>query len=305
MFSRRTFHDASEQEAALPGWQQRYTHLSSGRFEGEVALLRLGGVTVMREQMNVSTEQRYLPPANNLVLFSHAATSGGFYVHGAHYPGRSIGFEYSQDEGLIVTSPQADMMMLVVDAAPFAANLRRSIGVFGPQSGQRARDLFTWLGTLLHMYARAEPAQPALAMPDEARALLPDLIEDRLTLLLDGVGGQPAGMAREEPRLYGRCVEWLQAHPNAPVTVSELAAALDVPHERLRAACLYATGHKLDAILMLHRLNGARRALLAARETRRKVSDVALDWGFFHWGRFAVRYHALFGEPPSQTIRAA
>lgn len=49
------------------------------------------------------------------------------------------------------------------------------------------------------------------------------------------------------------------------------------------------------------RLNGARHALLQAGTTT-TVSQIAMDWGFLHLGRFAVDYHAQFGETPSETL---
>jgi len=32
------------------------------------------------------------------------------------------------------------------------------------------------------------------------------------------------------------------------------------------------------------------------------VTDVALDWGFLHFGWFSQDYRRLFGETPSQTL---
>ncbi|MEU6280948.1 helix-turn-helix domain-containing protein [Streptomyces sp. NPDC047028] len=34
------------------------------------------------------------------------------------------------------------------------------------------------------------------------------------------------------------------------------------------------------------------------------MADVARRWGFAHQGRFAERYRARFGEPPSRTLRS-
>jgi AraC-like DNA-binding protein len=42
--------------------------------------------------------------------------------------------------------------------------------------------------------------------------------------------------------------------------------------------------------------------LLAADGRTTTVSEIALKWGFYHMGRFAIRYKALFGESPSQTL---
>ena len=50
------------------------------------------------------------------------------------------------------------------------------------------------------------------------------------------------------------------------------------------------------------RLDRARRSLLVADPASVSVADVAARWGFFHLGRFAEAYRALYQEPPSRTL---
>src|ERR1700730_9143822 len=49
------------------------------------------------------------------------------------------------------------------------------------------------------------------------------------------------------------------------------------------------------------RLNAARQDLLESDSAEVRVSDVAVRWGFFHFGRFSAAYRHLFGELPSTT----
>jgi AraC family transcriptional regulator, ethanolamine operon transcriptional activator len=49
------------------------------------------------------------------------------------------------------------------------------------------------------------------------------------------------------------------------------------------------------------RLNAARQDLLESDSADVRVSDVAVRWGFFHFGRFSAAYRQLFGELPSIT----
>jgi AraC-like DNA-binding protein len=55
--------------------------------------------------------------------------------------------------------------------------------------------------------------------------------------------------------------------------------------------------------LHLRRYHAARRDLLAADATTVTVTAIAPKNGFYQMGRFAVRYKALFGESPSQTLQ--
>jgi AraC family ethanolamine operon transcriptional activator len=51
------------------------------------------------------------------------------------------------------------------------------------------------------------------------------------------------------------------------------------------------------------RLFGARRALCQIDATRKTVTTIACEFGFFELGRFSRAYKAAFGESPSQTIK--
>jgi transcriptional regulator GlxA family with amidase domain len=47
------------------------------------------------------------------------------------------------------------------------------------------------------------------------------------------------------------------------------------------------------------RFERVREALLRAQD--QSVTQVAMRWGFYHLGRFAVDYRKRFGEMPSET----
>jgi transcriptional regulator GlxA family with amidase domain len=49
----------------------------------------------------------------------------------------------------------------------------------------------------------------------------------------------------------------------------------------------------------------ARAALRRSDSTTASVADVAREYGFSEFGRFAVVYRTMFGETPSTTLRRA
>ena len=50
------------------------------------------------------------------------------------------------------------------------------------------------------------------------------------------------------------------------------------------------------------RMNGVRRALQQRSADSASVTEVALEFGFWHLGRFAEQYDKLFGELPHETL---
>ena len=51
------------------------------------------------------------------------------------------------------------------------------------------------------------------------------------------------------------------------------------------------------------RLEAARGSLLAARREGGTVTEIAMQYGFFHLSQFAQDYRKSFGERPSETLR--
>ena len=59
------------------------------------------------------------------------------------------------------------------------------------------------------------------------------------------------------------------------------------------------------AYLRVAALLEVRRALTEDPSARDAVTRAASDFGFWHLGRFAGHYRALFGESPSETVARA
>jgi transcriptional regulator GlxA family with amidase domain len=48
---------------------------------------------------------------------------------------------------------------------------------------------------------------------------------------------------------------------------------------------------------------GKVRAALLRADPEESVTEIAMNWGFTHMGRFAVEYRQRFGESPSESLR--
>jgi AraC-like DNA-binding protein len=99
-----------------------------------------------------------------------------------------------------------------------------------------------------------------------------------------------------------RLVEaYLEAHLSEPVYLADLCAATGVSERTLQQVFLESYGVSPLQYLKLRRLNLARQRLRGGAPEQTRVTDVALDCGFWELGRFAADYKALFGESPSHT----
>jgi AraC-like DNA-binding protein len=129
------------------------------------------------------------------------------------------------------------------------------------------------------------------------------------TSLIRALFAQAEGATDFEPpppsrALARRAEAWLRQNLAEPPSIASLCRALDASERTLHEAFRRHLDTTPKAYLKLLRLNAARHDLLRAEKARR-VTDVALDWGFLHFGWFSQDYRRLFGETPSQTLHQA
>jgi AraC-like DNA-binding protein len=96
--------------------------------------------------------------------------------------------------------------------------------------------------------------------------------------------------------------DYLAAHLDQPIYLEDLCTTLGL--SRRAAENLFRDFLGLSPVVYLQRqrLHGARRALQRAAAIPGTIKQVAIDYGFRHFGNFAHDYRALFGESPSETL---
>jgi AraC-like DNA-binding protein len=104
------------------------------------------------------------------------------------------------------------------------------------------------------------------------------------------------------PRDVKRAVDYIEANLDTEIGLPEIVAACGVPGRTLIKHFRDFKGTSPMRFLRTARLEKVREALRRA-EPAASVTEVALQWGFTHTGRFSVEYRKHFGETPSETLR--
>jgi AraC-like DNA-binding protein len=110
--------------------------------------------------------------------------------------------------------------------------------------------------------------------------------------------------AAPRPATVREAVELLEAAPELPWTVTDLAARVGITTRALQAGFARHLGVAPMAYLRRVRLVRAHQELQISDPARRSVADVAGGWGFTHLGRFAAAYRERYGCAPSHTLRS-
>lgn len=139
-----------------------------------------------------------------------------------------------------------------------------------------------------------------------APAACHDLESALMTQLLLVVPSQLTPQLHAEPGPARRtpvhdALDILDDDPASGLDTVELAARVGISVRALQAGFRDVVGMTPTAYVRGLRLDRVHYELL--RGTQRSVTEVAMDWGFYHPGRFAQQYRDRFGNLPSETAR--
>jgi AraC family ethanolamine operon transcriptional activator len=95
----------------------------------------------------------------------------------------------------------------------------------------------------------------------------------------------------------------MEQHEDEFLSMEDLTFATGVSERTLRKIFLEYYGLPPRRFQTVQRLNRVRATLREADPECARVTTVAAQFGFWHFGRFAGEYRRLFGEAPFQTLK--
>jgi AraC-like DNA-binding protein len=269
-----------------------FSFLGIGGSEAAAAWVRYGGGMTIRGETPQPTLHLQVP-------------TGTEYRVGrrAYHPEPGEALLLAPGRELTRRSPAGRMMAIAVERSRLFAELgarrpgdRASLSISTRpvriQVSDRAR-----LRSAANRFAAAMETAAAAKVRSLAET---DLINALLEVLLRDQAVRPVRVSATER--IARVEDWIEAHLTQPLSVGRLCEAANVGERALQKAFEQRHGMSPMRFVTERRMTAARRVLLTSRDDV-QVTDVALQFGFLHAGRFARRYHELFGEWPSQTLR--
>jgi transcriptional regulator GlxA family with amidase domain len=148
----------------------------------------------------------------------------------------------------------------------------------------------------------AEDAPEIIANPEAARGLEQSLIEAMVACLTTGEGRADRSALRHHAMILRRFRRAVEENPDQALYIPELCKSIGTTDRTLRMCCQEQLGMSPKQYLMLRRMHLARRALRDGSPSATSVTEIATEYGFWQFGRFAGGYKSLFGEAPSATL---
>lgn len=311
--------DADEHAQNLSEWNQTYDQISRGRFSGRITELWTDKAQVFLESTNRELRQSCAAWEHSIwfgipeptgplgAIDCHGIPANGIAVHQG-----GVGFELRTPDdfdiyGIVVDREEfARYAIEVEDMEPSALIGRADVLLVDLAAKTR---LCRRIDALLAPDAFAEPTG-ALSDPREQCQATQDRILGAIVSLLMTQDDHDARERRAQTRqqrwqAVRRIREYIMEEAPLGVTIPDLCRRFHMSRRTLQYCFEEVTGLSPTTYLRSLRLNGARRDLRRPARSERSVAQIAVHWGFTHFGQFSQDCRQLFDELPSETLRAA
>ena len=300
--------DIDQHEQAVRPWDMRFEQLSNGRFHSRIDYVRTPGMVIYEEQGTQRFEAGGATPEGFILLGTNVASQrslidwcGETVDHrrfACSAPGTEVDLAMPNRNHAVVLLVQPEILTRSLSQETVDLLCGNRHLDFSAKNGRR---LIATITALVQKYSRnPEP----LNDPREAGA-----VEARLIDTLGGCISDCDPNGKLEPMSFRRAsvrrsIEYVK-HCMEPITTQELVVAMGVSRRTLEYGFREFCGMSPAEYLRRHRLNCAHHDLAAADHHSATVTKIAMNWGFFHPGRFSSAHYKLFGELPSATLRKA
>lgn len=304
--------DADSYAAVLRGADVELSQLAPGPLRGHHLRVGLPGGQMSWAETNLPLRGsgRFPPEMWTLTVVTGARTRS--LQHGtpvrtgtlfAHWPGAAHDGIYGRDFSLVCVTLRGDLFEDIVKTEfPEVSDLLgREWRVYEPRDALR-RGLVARFGQAARVLRTHEEVRRS---PAAVSAIQEELVAGFLGALAQAAPPLPEPTLARAAALVRRAEKVVGSADAHALQVGDLCSACDVPRRTLSHAFRQVLGMGPATYLRRLRLNQVRRALTRRRAGNGtvKVALVALDYGFWHPGRFSSQYRSLFGESPRESAR--
>ena len=142
---------------------------------------------------------------------------------------------------------------------------------------------------------------PNMYQSNDKRIVLEEKIVDAIKNAFVGQAGELSHLTKGELTAL-EVKSFLLDSLYEDITIESLVKQFGVSNKTLENSFNSLFGITPKHFLVLLKLNHAHEDLLRLELKTTNISDIAMKWGFSHFGRFSQEYKALFGILPSETL---
>jgi AraC-like DNA-binding protein len=303
-----TFTDPDEYAAVFPATSADLTITGRGQFIANVTRIDLHRLWMLRFSDSLPRVKHSANITGRTIISFRTQHGPGLFCNGQEmHPGniKQLGPGQSanqQSAGLasvgVMSLPVEDMASVGRAIAGIDLEPPRDPLIVAPPAPAMAK-LQRLHATAAYL---AENAPEIIGHHEAARGLEQALIEAMVACLTTADVAEDRAAQRRHDAIMRRFRTEVEENPEQPLYIPELCKAIGVSGRTLRVCCQEHLGMSPKQYLLLRRMHLARRTLRNSAPTATTVTEIAAQYGFWQFGRFAGEYKSLFGELPSTTL---
>jgi AraC-like DNA-binding protein len=304
----RTFSDPDDYTAAIRATKAEVTVTGRGEFTAKLTRIDLHRLWMQRFSDNLPRVAHSASMTGRAIISFRTKPGPSFLWNGAEIDPTDImrasegGSAYQRTSG---SASWGSMSLPVADAAAVGETLA-GCDLTPPRNAMLITPPPSTMARLQRLHAAAgrlaEDAPEIIAHPEAARGLEQALIEAFASCLGEGSVREDRLAQRHHSLIMRRFRRAVEENADQPLYIPELCAAIGVSDRTLRVCCQEQLGMSPKRYLLLRRMQLARQALREGAPSMTTVTEIATQYGFWQFGRFAGAYKSLFGEAPSATL---
>ena len=304
----RTFTDSDDYASAIRATRAEITVTARGHFAAKLTRIDLHRLWMQRFSDNLPRIGHSASPTGRAIISFRTQPGPSLIWGGVELQPSNIIRHNEGGDAFQHTSGSAcwGAMSLPVEAMASAGAAIAGCDLTSPRDMLVVTPPRAAMAKLQRLHAAAgrlaEDAPEIIAHPEAARGLEQALIEAMVGCLGGAQVREDRSALRRHAMILRRFRRAVEENPDQPLYIPELCGSIGVSDRTLRICCQEQLGMSPKRYLLFRRMYLARRMLREAAPTATTVTEIATQYGFWQFGRFAGEYKSLFGELPSATL---
>ena len=294
--------EENEEILAVYNVDQQVRQLGKGEFKSHIAVRTVGETEFFADRYNTAISLHVCPPKGTVGFLFPRSASGRFLASGEHVGEEKLVFVTDCSGTDIVVPALAGSEDISLAPEVF----ERRMAVLCPTIDVPERATI-YDGDIETLHAIRQAVVDVVANPDEpcSDEAIANLIDQVIAWLGESApywGPEAMIVDPNRPRIAKKAQEYIEEHYDDCVRMEDLCRETGVGVRTLQRCFKDYFDVTISEYLKTKRLDAAHRDLGGAHPSTNTVTEIALQHGFGHLGRFSVEFKERFGESPGVTL---
>lgn len=294
--------EENEETMAVFDVEQYVRQLGKGKFRSHLAVRSVGDIEFFADRFSTAFSAQFGSPKGEVGLMIPRSASGRFLASGENLGDNKLVFvtEHSGSDIIVPALGGSDDVGIPTERfAERMATLCPTVHV--PEQST------IYAGDAQRLHAIQESIVKLLSTPNTpcSEETVSNLVDSAIAWLGESTpyrGPEPLSIDPERLRVARKAQEYIEEHYDDCVRIEDLCREAGTGVRTLQRCFRDYFDVTISEYLKTKRLDAAHRELGDAHLNEHTVTEIAMNHGFNHLGRFSVDFRERFGESPRKTL---